>query len=474
MWGKSINKFTKKEIISYVLKNKIRIINFRYPAWDGRLKTLSFPVTGREYLDTILTFGERADGSSLFPFIEAGASDLYLVPRLSTVCQDPFSEIPALSILCSYLDGNGKPLDCSPEYTLSKAASQFERLTGCTFEAMGELEFYISAPATEMFKGEDQKGYHESTPFAKFEDFRNRAMTIITDAGGKIKYSHCEVGNFTLNGRYYEQNEIEFLPSPVRDAADQLVMAKWILRTLAAKEGLDLTFAPKITKGKAGSGLHFHTRIMKNGKPVMIDKGELSETARKMIGGYIKCASSLTAFGNINPTSYFRLVPHQEAPTEVCWGMRNRSVLIRVPLGWRSSGTDRQTVEIRSSDGSADIYLILAGITVAATIGLTSPDSLNVTSESFVDINIHDNDHSVKRAMLQKLPASCYESANELERNRELYEKSPDGGEGAFSPELINGAIARLRSYCDSDLRRKTEEDQSLMEELVMKNYHCG
>ena len=42
----------------------------------------------------------------------------------------------------------------------------------------------------------------------------------------------------------------------------------------------------------------------------------------------MKLASSITAFGNTNPTSYFRLVPHQEAPTNICWGDRNRSVLV--------------------------------------------------------------------------------------------------------------------------------------------------
>lgn len=66
----------------------------------------------------------------------------------------------------------------------------------------------------------------------------------------------------------------------------------------------------------------------------MLKDGVLSETARKAIAGMMVLAPSITAFGNTNPTSYFRLVPHQEAPTNVCWGDRNRSVLVRVPLGW--------------------------------------------------------------------------------------------------------------------------------------------
>ncbi len=66
----------------------------------------------------------------------------------------------------------------------------------------------------------------------------------------------------------------------------------------------------------------------------MVENGELSNVAKKAIAGLLELAPSITAFGNLNPMSYFRLVPHQEAPTNICWGDRNRSVLVRVPLGW--------------------------------------------------------------------------------------------------------------------------------------------
>ena len=49
------------------------MIDFMYPAEDGRVKTLNFTVNSLEYAETVLTEGERVDGSSLFPsFIEAG------------------------------------------------------------------------------------------------------------------------------------------------------------------------------------------------------------------------------------------------------------------------------------------------------------------------------------------------------------------------------------------------------------------
>ena len=74
-------EFRKADIIRYIRENGIRMVNFMYPADDNRLKTLNFVINSEEYLDTILTFGERVDGSSLFPFIEAGNSDLYVIPR---------------------------------------------------------------------------------------------------------------------------------------------------------------------------------------------------------------------------------------------------------------------------------------------------------------------------------------------------------------------------------------------------------
>lgn len=201
-----------------------------------------------------------------------------------------------------------------------------------------------------------------------------------------------------MNGMIYEQNEIEFLPVNAEDAADQLMIAKWIIRNLAYKHGYNITFAPKITTGKAGSGLHIHMRIMKDGQNQMLKEGVLSETARKAIAGMMELAPSITAFGNTNPTSYFRLVPHQEAPTNICWGDRNRSVLVRVPLGWAAKTdmcmtanpleteshydtTQKQTVEMRSPDGSADLYQLIAGLAVACRHGFEIENALDIAEK---------------------------------------------------------------------------------------------
>ena len=389
-------EFTKADIINYIQQNEIRMVNFMYPAADGRLKTLNFVINNASYLDAILTCGERVDGSSLFPFIEAGSSDLYVIPRFRTAFVDPFAEIPTLVMLCSFFNKDGEPLESSPEYTLHKACKAFTDVTGMEFQAMGELEYYVISEDDGLFPATDQRGYHESGPYAKFNDFRTQCMSYIAQTGGQIKYGHSEVGNFMLDGKVYEQNEIEFLPVNAENAADQLMIAKWVIRNLAYQYGYDITFAPKITVGKAGSGLHIHMRMMKDGQNQMLKDGVLSDTARKAIAGMMQLAPSITAFGNTNPTSYFRLVPHQEAPTNVCWGDRNRSVLVRVPLGWSAQTdmcalanplesdsnydtTQKQTVEMRSPDGSADLYQLLAGLAVACRHGFDTTKCLPVS-----------------------------------------------------------------------------------------------
>ena len=369
-----------------------------------------------------------------------------------------------------------------------RAEAAFEASTGMQFEAMGELEYYVIRDEDPLFPATDQKGYHESEPFAKLNDFRRQCMLYVAATGGQIKYGHSEVGNFTLDGKIWEQNEIEFLPCPVETAADQLVLAKWVIRNLAYKNGLDVSFAPKITTGKAGSGMHIHMRLMKNGKNATLGKdGKLSEEALRAIAGLMEMAPSITAFGNKNPTSYFRLVPHQEAPTNVCWGDCNRSALVRVPLGW-SAGVDmcaktnpmekpisrdttaKQTFEMRSPDCSADTYQLMAGLCVACRIGLEMPKekALEIAREKYVDMDIHRAESAAKLATLKQLPTCCAESADALEEVRSIFEAYD-----VFRPKMIDGIVRSLRSFDDSNLHEAARKDKDLMKKLVDRFYDC-
>lgn len=482
--NKKADDFTKKDIIHFIEKNNIRMLNFRYVGGDGKLKLLNFVINDRKHLEKVLSVGERVDGSSLFSYIEPSASDLYVVPRYKTAFVNPFSEIPTLDLMCSYYDKHGNPLSISPENILKKAHKALKEKTGMQLEALGELEFYVSSELDKIYTITPQKGYHESHPFAKWELVRTEAMRVISEMGGRIKYGHSEVGNIVSGDWEYVQHEIEFLPVNVEDAADQLVIAKWAIREVAYKHGLEVSFAPKIIVGHAGSGMHIHSRLVKDGRNMMVDEtGALNDTARKMIGGLLELAPSITAFGNIVPTSFLRLVPHQEAPTNICWGDSNRSVLVRVPLGWKGVGNmiydanpmekepyndpmSNQTVELRSADGSANVYLLLAGITTAALRGLENPEALKLAEKLYVSVDVGKNQKDLN---LPQLPASCYEAGQQLLNDRALYEKH-----NIFPPAIIDGIASSLKAFDDKNLSEKLFGDGDELMKVVKKYLHCG
>jgi len=482
--GKPVEEFTKQDIIKFIEEKNIEMVNLRYVGGDGRLKTLNFVIASKAQLDRLLSMGERVDGSSLLPYIDAASSDLYVIPRYKTAYVNPFSPIPTLDILCSYYTKEGIPLPSSPDNIVRKANQTLRNSTGFTLEALGELEYYVLYDSQHLYPATAQMGYHESAPFSKWEDLRCEAMLAIAQAGGKVKYGHSEVGNIREEDQEMEQHEIEFLPVPVEDAADQIVIAKWILRMIGYKYGVTISLAPKILAGHAGSGLHIHTRLVKDGQNMMIEDNRLSDTAKKVIAGYLTLAPSLTAFGNTVPTSYLRLVPHQEAPTNICWGDRNRSVLVRVPLGWLnvknmakdanpqdkgefSESMDSQTVEFRCPDGSADVHLLLAGLAVAARHGLGMKGALELADKLYVDVNIFSPEHQAVQEKLPQLPSSCWESAESLLRDSEIYQR-----DGVFSPTVINEIVKKLKSYNDKDLSERLYGKEDEIKKLVDKYLH--
>ncbi len=482
---KPAKEFTRYDIIRYIEENEIEQVNFHYVGGDGKLKTLNFVISSKEYLESILATGERVDGSSLFDFVDASTSDLYVIPRFKTSFVNPFSDVPTVDIFCSYYTKEGKPLESAPENILRKAHDKFKETTNYNLKALFELEYYIKAEKdyNKHYHATDQQGYHDSKPFAKFEHIRVEAMRLIARCGGKIKYAHTEVGNFTTDYHYYEQHEIEFNPVDIEETAFQVILAKWILRNIAFKYGVDITWAPKISVGKAGSGLHVHYLIEdENGKNVMVDDKGLSEVALKSIAGLLKKAKSLTAFGNTVPTSYLRLVPHQEAPTNICWGETNRSALIRIPLGWilktqmikdanRSYEIaevpyipGKQTVEFRVPDGSADLYHLLAAMTMAMNDGLLSDDSIKIAKELKVEVNIFKEENKHILDKLEHLPESCYESAIALEKDIDFYNQ-----DNVFPQGTLKRFINLLKSYDDKDLSERLYGKEDQIRDLVKK-----
>ncbi|MGB6864358.1 MAG: glutamine synthetase, partial [Candidatus Aminicenantaceae bacterium] len=181
--------------------------------------------------------------------------------------------------------------------------------------------------------------------------------------------------------------------------------------------------------------------------------------------GLCEYADTLTAFGNTVASSYLRLVPKQEAPTRIFWSDSNRSALIRVPLAWsdvkdlakainpqEESDIDdlrtKQTVELRSPDGSALVHLLLAGVVMAAEWGIGDDRSLELAEKLYGAVDISQDKKTMDS--FPKLPSSCVESSRLLAEKRDLYEK-----DGIFPVSIIDYVIGLLKNENDADLSRK-------------------
>ncbi len=495
--GKDKNSLTRNDLIKVMIEKKIERITFHYTGIDGKIKELRIPISNRKQAELILAEGERCDGSSIFKgMVDVGKSDLYVVPVYKTAFLNPFDPT-SLDLTCRFLDRNGNLADFAPDNILAKAHNNFKNKTGFDIYSLGELEFYLIGNfENQTYPMPKQRGYHQSAPFVKTDHIVNEMLHHMAKITGNIKYAHNEVGYIDkvesdfaeLKGKSAEQVEIEFLLTPIEETADVMVLASWLVRNVAYKHGFVATFFPKIDTEHAGNGLHFHNALYKNGKNVMTKQdGTLADEAIQFIGGLCQYAPSLTAFGNMVSSSYLRLVPNHEAPTKVCWSESNRSSLIRVPLAWTSKKDlamqlnpqepnpynyqeSRQTVELRSPDGSANVHLLLAGITMAADWGLgNKEESTELAKNSYVSENIHANPAFNE---LGDLATSCVESSEILLSNKHLYER-----ENIFPHRVIEQVANTLQNENDRNLNKRImalpKEEQSYESRRIMhRNLH--
>lgn len=308
----------KEDIVRFLSEKGIRLLNLCHVPEDGRLKSLSFAVSDGERVGEVLEFGERVDGSSLFSFIDPHKSDIYIMPKLDSVFLNPFPVIPSLNVLCKYLDEDGEPLDVAPENVLLGAEEKLRASTGVTLKALAELEFFIMSKqeSEPLFLAPPDRNYHESAPFSRFEYVRNDVMVTLAAIGVEMKYGHSEVGGMLLkDGTILEQHEIEFMPQSMTEMAETIAIAKWVIRNICARHEVSVTFSPKVSLEHAGNGMHVHLCALKNGKNIVEDKGGgLSDDAKAMIGGILRLAPSLAAFGNPTPVSYLRFLARKESP----------------------------------------------------------------------------------------------------------------------------------------------------------------
>jgi glutamine synthetase len=150
-------------------------------------------------------------------------------------------------------------------------------------------------------------------------------------------------------------------------AADHAFLLKRIVKGVARKHGWDATFMAKPYGNLAGSGMHVHMSVLdRNGRNIMAEEnGAPSARLLHAVGGMMATMADSMLLLAPHANSYRRLSPGTHAPTNITWGMDNRTAAIRVITAGKNT-----RVEHRVAGADCNPYLAVAGILAGVLHGL--------------------------------------------------------------------------------------------------------
>ncbi|MCL2236180.1 MAG: glutamine synthetase family protein [Defluviitaleaceae bacterium] len=346
---------TIKEVLNFVKENDVKFIHLGFCDLSGAQKNISIMA---ENLSAAFADGVSFDAHAIKGFREVTQSDLLLFPDPATLTVLPWrpGSGRVAHFYCHIKTPNGEPFALDGRHILKSVVEKYAKL-GLMAMIGAECEFYLfkvdenGEPTTQTL---DQGGYLDISPLDKGEDIRREICLTIEEMGIKPETSHHEQGP--------GQNEVDFKFSDALTSADNLMTFKSVVSSVAARNGLFASFAPKPIANAPGSGLHVNISLSQKGLNIF---GEDSVIVESFIAGILSKAPEITLFLNPLASSYERL-GRFEAPKYVSWGRQNRSQLVRIP----AAKGDKTRMELRSPDPSINPYLAFALILGAGLFGI--------------------------------------------------------------------------------------------------------
>ncbi len=452
-------KKTVKDIIALIKKNDIKMVDFKMVDINGQYRHVTIPA--QSFSEDIMISGIGFDASN-YGYAVVEKSDMVFIPDPDTAMIDPFCEIPTLSMSgnAMIIDApNNRPLAQYPR-NIVLAAEKYMRDTGVadTMLILPEFEFYlfdnvgweVSSNSVAMSLDAEQsywnsynqglghivpkqKAYHIAKPFDTSYECRSEMCMLIEEAGIPVKYHHPEVA---ASGQF----EIEPMLGEMSKMADATMLIKYIIKNTAAKYGKSATLMPKPVYGEAGSGMHVHMMLLKDGESVFSEDGayaNLSKTAHYFMGGLLKHIASLCAITNPSTNSFKRLVPGFEAPVTVGYATSNRSAVIRIPAYAKLPNERR--FELRNPDATCNPYFCYAAILMAGLDGIKNKIDPHENGWGPYDMNLY-NLSDEEKSKLKGLPTSLEEALDALEADHDYLTEG-----GVFPEELLKNFIKTKR-----------------------------
>ena len=386
-------KYTKEAILQMAEEEDVEFIRLQFTDMFGTMKNMA--ITAGQ-LEKALNNQCVFDGSSFEGFVTIEEADMFLHPDLDTFAILPWrpQQGKVARLICDVYDREGNLYAKSSRTILQKVIFEAKAM-GYEFEISPECEFFLfhtdeDGGATSVTH--DKGGYLDLGPLDLGENARRDMVLTLEEMGIDVESSFHEVAA--------GQHELDFCPAAALRTADQLMTAKFAIRTIAKRHGLHATFMPKPKTGVHGSGLHLSFSLFQEGKDVFADKSDeygLSKEAYYFMGGLMKHISGIAAITNPLVNSYKRLTPGYGAP--IC-----------IPL----TGDGIMAIELRCPDSAANPYLALAVCMAAGLDGIKQ----KIVPPSPVDRNISDLTEEERNAMqITLLPGSLGEAVAELKKD---------------------------------------------------------
>ena len=347
-------------------------------------------------------------------------ADMFAIPDTNSLIQLPWNK--EVGWLASDLWMKGKPVKASPRVILKEQIKKLDK-NNLKMKSGVECEYFLISPDGSSIADprdiQSKPCYDQSALMRRYELIKEVCDSMIELGWNPYQNDHEDAnGQFEMNWDYDD----------CLVTADRHVFFKFMVKNLAEKHGLRATFMPKPFEKLTGNGCHAHISLWNGKINKFLDMGDrygLSKLAYNFLGGVMKNAESLSAFFNPTINSYRRInAPPTTSgatwsPSSISYSGNNRTHMIRIP--------DPGRFELRLMDGSANPYLLQAGIIAAGLFGMNNKSNPGepLTCNMYTDSKNYPN--------LAKLPNDLEDSLSKLDDNIHLKE--------AFSEEVINSYI---------------------------------
>ena len=317
-------------------------------------------------------FGQSVTGAYLDSEVlnEIGA-DVILRPDPDSCRLLPWYAEPTVQIIHDAYDHKGAIVPFSPRAVLKRVLGLFED-AGLAPVVAPELEFFLveqSADANApLVTPTGKSGRPEKARQAYGIDAVNEFDPLFEDI-----YDYCDVQKIDIDTLSHEagaaQMEINFNHGAALELADQAFLFKRTVRQTALNHNVHATFMAKPMQEQPGSSMHLHLSVKETatGRNLFVgEDGSESEEFFYALAGMQRYLAGAMALMAPYVNSYRRHSLTEDSPTNLAWGMDNRTVGLRVPVGDPAN----RRIENRVPGADANPYLAIAASLAALWLGL--------------------------------------------------------------------------------------------------------